>query len=111
MQKYFAFCLVVLSMAMIAMPIVGQDGKKSPKRLEVSELIVRDPETGNSVTIIASNSTAGIWVENKHLNRSVAMVSTGHTRDASQTFVSIYSGKNVGRGGGYGAVRPKSGEI
>lgn len=99
MRKTFGLAFVALALCLASLPLVAQDAKAKPKRLEVSELVVRDPETGNSVTILADPTTAGIWVVNKHLGRSVAMVSTGHTRAESQTFVSVYSDRQLSRGG------------
>lgn len=102
MRKSFGLAFVALALCLASLPLVAQDAKAKPKRLEVSELVVRDPETGNSVTILADTSTAGIWVTNKRLGRSVAMVSTGHTRKESQTFVSVYSDRQLMQPGGRG---------
>ena len=102
MKKALGFILALV--ACIALVLVPNAGAVKPaplERLEVSELVVRDPSTGNSVTITAGAQGSGIFVTNNRNKRTVCLSAFGTKEDDySQTFIGIFTDKQsrIGKG-------------
>lgn len=80
----------------------ASDGEGRQKILECDGIVLRDAESGNTITLKVNGSVAGIWVENQKTGSGVCLTAIGSSQaNSEQTAIGIYRKKDVLKGGGY----------
>ena len=85
----------------LAMPQIQANDSAKSKPSELSEITLKNPRTGDTITIAATDQGPGIWLDNKRTGRGVCLIAIGDRASSDQTAIGIYSKSQMNYGMGY----------